>query len=232
MPFSSNVVLKKYFNISLSRLLWVIDYGTNIISQDLEIIPADFRGCGSVTVGPEFGVAEWQCEDQLQFCYQEGVDVEHSASRSGGHVIPNQLKLGWPKYCKMCGWLAKDILSVTLGLVLFPSPSPQSFTQQFLCPSLHWQPPTFHSQRPEVCIQSLPKGFKVGHQLSFPESMLALGLWGVGKGHPPNCWGDVREILQVPEWCIKHLLGLCSGPHFSLHTTGGTERQSNTAAAN
>lgn len=104
MPFSSNVVLKKYFNISLSRLLWVIHYETNIISQDPEIIPADFRGCGSVTVGPELRVAEWQCEHQLQFCYQEDVDVEHSASRSGGHVIPNQLKLGWPKYCKMCGW--------------------------------------------------------------------------------------------------------------------------------
>lgn len=75
-------------------------------------------------------------------------------------------------------WLAKDILSVTLGLVLFPSTSPQSFTQQFLCPSLHWQPPTFYSQSPEVGMQSLPKGFNVGHQLSF--SWQHVSPWPVG----------------------------------------------------
>lgn len=181
MPFSSNVVLKKYFNISLSTLLWVIHYETNIISQDPEIIPADFRGCGSSTVGLEL-----RGYHQLQFCYQEDVDVEHSTSRSGGHVIPNQLKL-INRLAKVLQnvWLAKDILSVTLGLVLFPSSSPQSFTQQFFCPSLDWQPPTSHSQSPEVHLQSLPKAFNVGHQLSF--SWKHVSPWGFGKGHSPHC---------------------------------------------
>lgn len=100
MPFSSNVVLKKYFNIffvqaTVSNSLWDKYYLLGSWDHSCR-----FQGCGSVTVGPELRGSV--SKHQLQFCYPE--DVEHLNSRSGGHIIPNQIKLGWPKYSKMCGW--------------------------------------------------------------------------------------------------------------------------------
>lgn len=175
------------------------------------------------------GVAEWQCKHQPQFCYQE--DVEHSTSRAGGHVIPNQLKLGWPKYCKMCGWPKQFWVSHWVSRYSHHLPLNPSLNNFYVLPWTDSLPlPTLRAPR-SICSHCQKISVWDISSLS-PESMRALDVWGFGKRQSLNDWGGVREILQVPECCIKLLLGLCSGPHFTLHTTGGTEKQSNTAAAN
>lgn len=118
-------------------------------------------------------------------------------------------------------WLAKDILSVILGLVLFPSSSPQSFTQRFYVLSLHWQPPTSHSQHPEVRIQSLPKDFNRGHQLLLPTFLLkaceplVCRVWGRSnlqilsrcEGNPSGAWvvhkPSVGPVFRT-KFCLTH----------------------------
>lgn len=167
------------------------------------------------------GVAKQQCGHQVQFCYQKDVqDVEHLTPRTRRTCHPWSIKTGLAEVL-LNVWLAEGILSVTLGLVLFPSTSPQSFTQRFCVLSLDWQPPTSHSQSPEVHIQSLPKDFNMGHQLLLPTfhlkacEPLACGAWGRSslqiisgcEGNPSGAW-----------MVFKPSLGLCSGPNFTLHT--------------
>lgn len=140
-----------------------------------------FQGMWIIYCGPELGVAEWQCEHQLQFCYQEDVDVEHSASRSGGNVIPNQLKLGWPKYCKMCGWPKTFWMSHWVLCYSHHLPLNPSLNNFYFLPCIDSLPLSTLRASRSVCSQCQEASMWGISSLS-PESMRALGCGILGRG--------------------------------------------------